>query len=174
LTLTSVNGTKTFALFVPQLAGTIDKPTVVENDDKIAGLSGTITRQKSPTTAPDGSFNLNLSGETVETSGVPNAVALAGSLNFSNGLLQGTISAFVGDGAAGTAFIIPPVSFPATFTQPDSNGRFELTFQGGAGAESPISTAQFAGYVVDAKTFNLIPITPVSEIIPLLNGSAVQ
>ncbi|ADV82726.1 hypothetical protein [Terriglobus saanensis] len=170
LNITSSN-VETFTLFVSQEGGKVKSATLLESDSK-AGASGSLVRQ-TVSGGPEGSFNFRLTGETFETSGTPNAVAVGGTVDISQGLAQGIVSFFVGDAGHDTAFVIPPVALQATLTTPDQTGRFLFTFNftpdGGSATQ-----VQFVGYVVDSTHFNLLPVGPPSAFLPILIGSAVQ
>ena len=170
LTLVSDQMTQTFSLYAPLTGTKIQNASLVQIDGT-AGTGGTLVRQ-SPTDALVGNYSFNLSGETFETSGVPNAVSAAGTFNIIAGLVQGQATFFVGDAAHGGA-IVSSFAFPANMTPPDPNGRFTLSFSFIPGDDSS-PQVHFAGYVVDAKHFNLLPIDPPSDLLPLMTGSAVQ
>jgi hypothetical protein len=80
---------------------------MLESDGQ-AGTSGFLVRQ-TVSGAPEGSFNFSLTGETFVTSGTPDAISVAGTIDISQGIPQGIVSFFVGDAANGRATVIPPV-----------------------------------------------------------------
>jgi|GEM_PF-6808453 len=165
------SNTETFLLFVSQEEGKVKNATLLESDGK-AGSSGTLVRQ-TVVGDPTGSYNFSLTGETLETSGTPNAVAVAGNLDISQGLAQGIVTFFVGDAGHNTSTEIPPTAVQATLTAPEQTGRFLINFN----LTQPGGTAtqiSFVGYVVDPQHFNLLPFGPPSETFPIMIGSAVQ
>jgi hypothetical protein len=184
LVLKSSNFTQTFSLFVTEENHEVRSATLIQIDGDI-GLVGTLTKQNL-STPPDGSFHFSLSGETFETTNVPNAVAVAGTVTITQGLLQGDLGVFVGDagvggpgpfggpadGGAGSALVIPAVAFPATLTAPDRNGRFNFTFRLSQDNSTP--PINFIAYQVNAKQFNVILGELPSQLLPIISGSAVQ
>lgn len=162
---------ETFEFFVSLDEGKVKSATLLESDGN-GGTSGTVVRQQS-TDAPEGSYHFNLIGETFVTSGVPDAVAAAGTLNINQGLVQGTVGLFVSDVAQNSATSIPPVAFQARMSAPDQTGRFVLTFMFPAEVASP-EEVHFVGYVVDSKQFILLPMDSPSPTRPIISGSGIQ
>ena len=155
-----------FQLFTSQTSGSVESATLVETDNA-AGIVGYMKRQTIPASI-DGSYHADLKGETAVTSGVPDAVAIAGIETFAKGITQGTQTVFVNNAAAGTATLLPSVSYSGTVTAPDGNGRFVLTdiFQG--------APTHYVGYSIDKSSFYLMQLDPPSAAAPLLSGLAVQ
>lgn len=169
LTLTSNERTTTFSLLVSREAGQIQKATIVQTN-RHAGTVGSLVRQEF-VGAPSGNFAFSLSGETFQRSGVPDAIVVGGYLNITQGALVGVATMVCGDAANKTAKVIQNIAMPATLSSPDENGRFTLTFTFSP-ASAPGTPIQFAGYMVDANHFNLLPSDQPSGTVPLLIGSA--
>ena len=172
LTLVTSQFTQSFSLFAAEVNGKVTSATVVQTDGA-AGTSGSLVKQKAAG-APAGNFSFNLSGETFETSGTPNAVAVSGTLDIIDGFVVGAAGFFVGDASHGAAAVIPPQGFPASVSTPDAYGRFTLSISFSSLAGEALPPVTFAAYTVDATHFTLLPITAPSENVPLLIGFAVQ
>jgi hypothetical protein len=155
-----------FQLFTSQTSGSVESATLIETDNA-AGIVGYMKRQTIPASI-DGSYHADLKGETDVGSGVPDAVAVAGTLTIAKGIVQGTETVFIGNAAAGTATVLPSVSYPGTVTAPDGNGRFVFTdiFQG--------APTHFVGYSIDANSYYQMQLDPPSAAAPLLAGLAVK
>jgi hypothetical protein len=155
-----------FQVFTSQDSQPVVNATLLETDNA-AGIVGYMKKQTIPASI-NGTWHFDLSGETAVKSGVPDATAIAGTFTVTKGIVQGTETAFIGNGAAGTATVAPNISYSGTVTAPDKNGRFVLTntVQG--------APTHLVGYSIDDTDFYLMQLDPPSAAAPLLSGLAVH
>jgi hypothetical protein len=137
------NLTQTSSLFVTQEDGEVQSAALIQIDGDI-GLVGILTKQDL-SAPPDGSFHVSLSRETFKTNSGSNSVAVAGTVNITQGRLQGDVGVFVGDAGVGgrgpfpgdnapaSVLIIPAVGLTGTVSVPAQNGGFNFTFRCFAG-----------------------------------------
>ncbi|WP_213807600.1 hypothetical protein [Granulicella sp. dw_53] len=168
LTLKSSQMTQTFSFFAPQVPGRVQNATLTESDG-LAGVTGSIDKQIAATSL-DGGYNFSLTGQTVETSGLPNPVALGGNFVATTGNVLGSTTFFVGEAQMGGAVVLPATPFQATITAPDSNGRLAFTVIFAPNGQP----AHFVGYALDPTHINFLTLDRASEFLPLLTGQAVR
>ena len=164
LTLITSSLTQVFNLYVP--AGSISSGAktarIIETDGAIVNSNGTITQQTTVafTSASDaGRYTFSLKAETYDSTGSLSDLLTTGDLNLGiAGDVTGTYSATLGGVQQ-----VATTAFSATASSPSiATGRFTFLFGG----------IHYAGYIIDAKDFNLISLDLSTDDSPLFHGSA--
>jgi len=164
LKLITSSMTQVFNLYIPGGSVSTGAKTarIIETDGAIVNASGTVALQTTSafTSASDaGRYTFSLNAETYDSTGSLSDLLTTGDLNLGlAGDVTGTYSATLGG-----VQDVSSTSFTATASTPSTaTGRFAFLFGG----------IHYAGYIVDAKDFDVISLDPWADATPLFHGAA--
>jgi len=100
----------------------------------------------------------------------PSEVAIAGTLDITQGFLQASATFLIASAANTKSVIVTSNAVPTAITNPDQNGRFKFTLAFAPNA--PIPPVECVGYVVDAQHFVAINVEQPTSQLPFFIGSA--